>query len=228
MEVALTFAASLSEANTLIAYTTIAAMVVVICYSRHRKPTLSNSIAAIVKAVRVPEAKIVGERMFPLTLSPSNQEAATQADRLAFVREHRIELLELVRTHGAVLLRGWGPCSSQHFAEVTKALGMTASEMSCSAGPRFEVAENVFTANEAPPSERIPFHHEMVRACMPTELEVCMYCDVEGMCSLLYAPRCAGPVRRPAVCGALLLRGGGFAWRGDADHPLASRGKISS
>jgi len=35
--------------------------------------------------------------------------------------------------------------------------------MGCSAAPRTELAPGVFTANEAPPQEPIPLHHEMAQ-----------------------------------------------------------------
>ena len=54
------------------------------------------------------------------------------------------------------------------------------SDMRCSAGPRTEVASCrdavVFTANEAPPSEKIPFHHEMAQCDTPPSL-VLFFCE---------------------------------------------------
>ena len=75
--------------------------------------------------------------------------------------------------HGAVMLRGWeeGP-----FSKVAHWLGDPMQASSCSAGPRIEVGPGVFTANEAPPCERIPFHHEMAQCPLPPKY-VLFYCD---------------------------------------------------
>ena len=86
------------------------------------------------------------------------------SSRVSFVREHNEEILQLVHEYGAVLLRGWGSDSGK-LSQISAALRLATTDMACSAGPRFEVAKNIFTANEAPPSERIPFHHEMAQVC---------------------------------------------------------------
>ena len=125
--------------------------------------------------VVVPEAQVIEGNVFPLTLSPSAH--AGPAERVAFIQKHRIALMELLHNHGAVLLRGWGPCDAQHFAQVAALLELEETEMSCSAGPRFEVAPRVFTANEAPPTERIPFHHEMAQCDLPPSV-VLFFCEV--------------------------------------------------
>ena len=156
---------------------TMAVLVFMAVFSFLLPPTSHSSIikalSSTAKPVRLPEAKVVDGRMFPLTLVPTQ----CGADRLAFVRSHGSQILELVRTHGAVLLRGWGAGCPQHFSEIASSLGLAASEMACSAGPRLVVANNVFTANEAPPSERIPFHHEMAQCDAPPSV-VAFYCIV--------------------------------------------------
>ena len=86
---------------------------------RTRSACLPASLEGKVEAVFVAEAKIVDGAIFPLTLKPVVEDAQDPSaeHRLAFVRAHRDELLSLVRSRGAVLLRGWGPCSAEHFSE---------------------------------------------------------------------------------------------------------------
>lgn len=129
--------------------------------------------SGLVKAVTVPQAKVIDGKAFPLTLSPTGTQLV---DRATFIRENRQELIDVLREYGAVLLRGWGACAPSHFAEISAALQLPTTEMSCSAGPRFEVASNVFTANEAPPTERIPFHHEMAQCNAPPAV-IMFFCE---------------------------------------------------
>ena len=129
--------------------------------------------SGLVKAVTVPQAKVIDGKVFPLTLSPTGTH---MVDRATFIRENRQELIDVLREYGAVLLRGWGACAPSHFAEISAALHLPTTENSCSAGPRFEVASNVFTANEAPPTERIPFHHEMAQCNAPPAV-IMFFCE---------------------------------------------------
>ena len=142
-------------------------------YYRRAIHHLSPALRRLTKPVVLPQSRIVDGKLFPLTLSPVDANAGAAA-RISLASTFNQEILALVRTHGAVLLRGWSECSSPppaarnkahtaaHFSELMATLELPVTAMACSAGPRFAVAANVFTANEAPPAERIPFHHEMV------------------------------------------------------------------
>ena len=128
------------------------------------RPALPQSFEdAGVQVGAVAEERIVDGKVFPLTLMPTA--SSLPSSRVSFVREHNEEILQLVHEYGAVLLRGWGSDSAENFSQISAALRLATTDMACSAGPRFEVAKNIFTANEAPPSERIPFHHEMAQVC---------------------------------------------------------------
>uniref|UniRef100_A0A7S2FQQ0 NADP-dependent oxidoreductase domain-containing protein n=2 Tax=Octactis speculum TaxID=3111310 RepID=A0A7S2FQQ0_9STRA len=79
--------------------------------------------------------------------------------------------------HGAVLLRDFPIRSPEDFADVSEALGLESMDMGCSAAPRKNVVRDVvFTSNEAPPSEPIPFHHEMAQ-CAVAPHYVLFYCE---------------------------------------------------
>lgn len=139
--------------------------------------------SADVSAFAIPEAQVVDGRIFPMTLGPRRRASLGgttrgAANRLAFVRAERNKILQLVKTHGAVLLRGWGAATPEDFSELGIALhGEDAFNMKCSAGPRTEVSPGVFTSNEAPASERIPFHHEMAQCSSPPE-HIAFFCQV--------------------------------------------------
>jgi hypothetical protein len=77
---------------------------------------------------------------------------------------------------------------------------------------QFEVAAHVFTANEAPPSERIPFHHEMAQCDTPPSV-VAFFCVVAaplgGATPLLLSRLAAAHLREhhPAVAARLADKG---------------------
>ena len=116
------------------------------------------------RPTRLAAAATVDGRPFPLTLAPTACAYPTAHDRTTWLKTSRREVLQLVASHGAVLLRGWGGAAASDFSALVDALGLEDFDASCSAAPRTLVAPRVFTANEAPPEEVIPFHHEMAQA----------------------------------------------------------------
>jgi len=121
---------------------------------------------------------------FPLALVPKRPDAQSLADLVAWIRRNRATLLDLVARNGAVLLRGFGaPADAHGFSELVQALELAPFAAGCSAAPRTEQAPGVFTANEAPPKEPIPFHHEMAQ-CEQPPAYIFFFCEV--------APRSGG------------------------------------
>ena len=188
-------------------------------YYRRATHHLSRALRRLTKPVVLPQSRIVDGKLFPLTLSPVEANAGAAA-RIDLASTFNQEILALVRTHGAVLLRGWSECSSPpaaarnkahtaaHFSELMATLELPVTAMACSAGPRFAVAANVFTANEAPPAERIPFHHEMAQCDAPPSV-VAFFCEIAaphgGATPLLHSHLAAAYLRKhhPAVAARL-------------------------
>lgn len=94
-------------------------------------------------------------------------------------RSQTLDVAQVVRTHGAVLMRGLAtkPCE---FLNIAEKLGPVRHDISCSAGPRVQRARGVFTSNDAPSHKTIPCHHEMAQCLHPPKY-VLFYCDVEPM-----------------------------------------------
>jgi alpha-ketoglutarate-dependent taurine dioxygenase len=166
----------------------------------------------VVVPITIPEAQVVDGKPFPLTLAPTTP-GATTADRLAYVRAERDSILSLVEDYGALLLRGWGPCTPQDFSDIAAELASPGDfNMACSAGPRTEVAPNIFTANEAPPTEKIPFHHEMAQCDHPPS-HIMFFCDVSaaagGATPILVSHLAVDFLRKeyPAVLDKLIKHG---------------------
>lgn len=105
----------------------------------------------------------VNGRPFPLILGPSQPDAFSTLQQLSdWIKLNVNVLLRLLRLHGAVLLRGFEPLLSggaPSFQECVDALGMEPLPYVGGAAPRTNVYKHVFTSNESPPSEKIPFHH---------------------------------------------------------------------
>uniref|UniRef100_A0A6V2PXB5 TauD/TfdA-like domain-containing protein n=1 Tax=Emiliania huxleyi TaxID=2903 RepID=A0A6V2PXB5_EMIHU len=126
------------------------------------------------RPVSIDEERVFAGRAFPMTLSPLLSGRTTLTEWAA---EHRETLLQLVRENGAVLLRGFGGMETpQGFSDFVMGLRLEEFGMGCSAAPRTEVAPGVFTANEAPPQEKIPFHHEMAQ-CEDKPAFLFFYCE---------------------------------------------------
>lgn len=79
-----------------------------------------------------------------------------------------VDAIGLTKRHGALLLRGYPIHTASDFSRVSSAWGNPALvSLACSAGPRIDLGGGVFTANEAPPDECIPIHHEMAQCAHP-------------------------------------------------------------
>ncbi len=112
----------------------------------------------------------------PLEITPKDE-----LDLCQYIHDTRSKILEKIESHGAILFRGWDVNTPEKFSQIARSLGKTddyiRSDISCSAGPRIEITNGVFTANEAPCDESIPMHHEMAQ-CLDPPKYVLFYCSV--------------------------------------------------
>lgn len=128
-------------------------------------------------AIRVPQDREVNGKAFPLTLKAHPSPAPTSA-LCEWIAAHRDELFDRATDHGAVLLRGFSVDTPEDFSAVVEALDLENMPYIGGAAVRNKVAgDKVLTANEAPPSEPIPFHHEMAQVPAPPQYLV-FCCDV--------------------------------------------------
>lgn len=136
--------------------------------------------------VSIPEQRRFNDILFPLVLSPADpaafEEASTQnghhppsessppqlpseaAKKFAsWLATHKSWLEDKWQHHGAVLLRGLPLATAADFDAVVSALGYPELPYVGGAAPRTNVVGRVFTSNESPPDQKIPFHHEMAQ-----------------------------------------------------------------
>eukprot|EP00897_Mesotaenium_endlicherianum_P005114 jgi/Mesen1/4630/ME000239S03903 len=143
-----------------------------------------------VKSVSIPQQKTYENRVFPLVLSPAintgtfhqteahaspdqhNGEPSSGAsspgsigilDVEAWVRQQKIWIENQLLEYGAVLLRGFPVESAADFNRVVEAFEWEELPYVGGAAPRTNVVGRVFTSNESPPDQKIPFHHEMAQ-----------------------------------------------------------------
>lgn len=114
----------------------------------------------------VPQQRVVEGVAFPAVLVPSAPATGDGGldEFVAAVRAERESRLEpLVRAAGALLLRGFPVRTAADFDRAVDAFGYEELPYVGGAAPRTNVVGRVFTANESPPDQKIPFHHEMAQ-----------------------------------------------------------------
>ena len=130
----------------------------------------------------LPQQKIFDGVAFPLVLKASATPAdsvkpavgdngedsgvstsLTAADAVQWIADNRAWLQEQWNQRGAVLLRGLPLKTAADFNAVVEAFGFEELPYVGGAAPRTNIVGRVFTANESPPDQKIPFHHEMAQ-----------------------------------------------------------------
>jgi alpha-ketoglutarate-dependent taurine dioxygenase len=82
-----------------------------------------------------------------------------------------------LRQHGALLFRGCGVNSADDFEGVLDAVSFENMPYVGGAAPRRQITHRrIMTANESPPDEKIPLHHEMAQTSHPPDY-IFFYCD---------------------------------------------------
>ena len=117
-----------------------------------------------VQETSIPEQIFIEENLsFPLVFTPKPDQLTNLSDTVAFLEEHRDEILARLLKTGAILFRGFPVPDAQAFDAVARAFKWAPLPYVGGAAPRTQVTEIVFTSNESPPSQPIPFHHEMAK-----------------------------------------------------------------
>jgi len=130
-----------------------------------------------VQAIEISEQRNVEGQPFPLVLSPKESTESFD-DTLAWLESNGDALRKRMIETGAILLRNFPIHSPEEFDAVVKAAGFIGMPYVGGAAPRNEVVKGrVLTTNESPPSEPIPFHHEMSQVPNPPAY-IMFYCHV--------------------------------------------------
>ncbi|KAL0341967.1 UNVERIFIED_CONTAM: Clavaminate synthase-like protein [Sesamum calycinum] len=113
---------------------------------------------------KIPHQRNYGGVVFPAVLSPEAVQSRNPSVLTVAVKEQKPWLDSLLHTHGAILFRGFDSlATASDFNDVVEAFGYEELPYVGGAAPRTNVVGRVFTANESPPDQKIPFHHEMAQ-----------------------------------------------------------------
>ncbi|GFP97785.1 clavaminate synthase-like protein at3g21360 [Phtheirospermum japonicum] len=128
---------------------------------------------------KIPQQKNYGGLVFPAVLSPATVDSYNPVSLTAGIKDQRPWLDFLLHRHGSILFRGFDSlATASDFNDVVEAFGYKELPYVGGAAPRTNVVGRVFTANESPPDQKIPFHHEMAQVPeYPSKLF--FYCEVE-------------------------------------------------
>ncbi|EPS60476.1 hypothetical protein M569_14325, partial [Genlisea aurea] len=112
----------------------------------------------------IPHQKTFTGVTFPAVLTPTNGRENTPSDFVDAILEEKQFIESVLQKHGAVLFRGFGSLKTpQDFNGVVEAFGYEELPYVGGAAPRNIVYGRVYNTNDAPPLEKIPFHHEMAQ-----------------------------------------------------------------
>jgi hypothetical protein len=139
------------------------AVLILMFYFLIFSPAMAQFANAAMK-ISIEEQKSFAGQSFPLVLAPNSEQSGRNMDFwLNWTKENKALIKEELLKYGAVLFRGFPIQNAEDFDAFVKIFGYKAFPYVGGAAPRTVVTGDVFTANEAPPSEKIPYHHEMAQ-----------------------------------------------------------------
>jgi alpha-ketoglutarate-dependent taurine dioxygenase len=127
------------------------------------------------------------EKPFPLIIKAKDLDLK---QGMEWVTRNKDNIDQLLVKYGVVYFRGFGPKNAQEFNDFVECFGYENFPYIGGNAVRVQLAPRVFTTNEAPPSEPIPFHHELAQTPnYPKHLF--FFCEVEpgkaGETSIMHA-----------------------------------------
>lgn len=132
---------------------------------------------------------------FPIIYEPAGSaRALTHRDALELLLERRRALVDELRRHGALLLRGFFIEDARAFEELVRVFAPTLRGYEGGDSPRAAVTDKVYTSTSYPASAAIPLHNEMSYSREHPAL-IAFYCEI---------PAAAGGATPLADCRQLL------------------------
>jgi hypothetical protein len=125
---------------------------------------IRTTMDTLLDEINIAEQISINETVrFPTVFAPKKDQLSTLDATVAFLDEHRDEILARLLHCGAILFRGFPMPDATAFDAFARAFKWQALPYVGGAAPRTQVTSIVFTSNESPPSQPIPFHHEMAQ-----------------------------------------------------------------
>ena len=129
---------------------------------------VSFSNQQMIKVTSLPQQRLpVGSHhLFPLILEPQN--TVTLKEWTDWLNQHSQDTIEsLLNQHQAILFRNFPISNAFDFHEMVEVTGLPAMDYIGGAAVRKQFTSRVVSSNESPPTEVIPFHHEMAQTPHP-------------------------------------------------------------
>lgn len=127
--------------------------------------------------VEIEGQKVHDGKAFPVCISPAPSSEVTKESFSEWLKSHRDELDDMLREYKAIYFRGFPVANVHDFDEMVQASGYKDMPYVGGAAVRTQLTPRVFTSNESPPSEKIPFHHEMAQVPQPPT-HLFFYCEI--------------------------------------------------
>ncbi|KAK3789129.1 hypothetical protein RRG08_012751 [Elysia crispata] len=126
-----------------------------------------SETANLVSPTKIADQKDFGDTRFPLVLTPTESESSksiTTADAACdWVKSNKENIGAQLLQNGAIMFRGFPLKDAYDFDKFVGAFDREPLPYVGGAAPRKVITPRVFTANESPPDQPIPFHHEMAQ-----------------------------------------------------------------
>jgi alpha-ketoglutarate-dependent taurine dioxygenase len=134
------------------------------------------------KCTRVPAARGSDTQFLPLTIQPLQACSSQRLTELCnWLRQHAQTIQYWAMQHGAILFRDFPITCPEDFDQIRQAFPMIPMPYFGGAAVRKLVhGDHIFTTNESPPSEPIPFHHELSQTPEPPDY-IAFYCQTPAL-----------------------------------------------
>ena len=129
-----------------------------------------NKKMVSLKQLSLSQQSHIRPEVFPLVVTTEGNSIAN------YFAENQNEIDELLRAHKGILFRNSGINTVQDFHDAIEATSLDGMDYLGGAAVRTQLTSRVFTANESPASEKIPFHHEMSQVPSPPT-HLFFYCE---------------------------------------------------
>ncbi|CAN0878128.1 Clavaminate synthase-like protein At3g21360 [Linum grandiflorum] len=115
---------------------------------------------------------------FPAVLTPSPSSSSSLTNFTSAIKSETQYLESLLHESGAILFRGFPLSTASDFNQFVESLGFPDCSYVGGSASRTRVVGRVFTANESPPDQQIPFHHELAHVRDPPT-KLIFFCEEE-------------------------------------------------
>jgi hypothetical protein len=137
----------------------------------------------IVKIGHIDEEREVLGKPFPLTLVPADSTKVNFVQVQEYMIKNHDKIIKAASEYGSVMFKGFDIRSGEEWASILYSTGLKEVNYVGGAAVRKLIVGTegqldnlqVLTTNESPPSEPIPFHHELAQTSNPPD-HILFYC----------------------------------------------------